>query len=86
MGTNEQELKVIETIEKAEEKQDNTIQLSTGVVLLCKKANPLVLIDVMAAFPRPKPPTWHNPTMGREMENPDDPDYRERVKAWELPI
>lgn len=80
----DKDLKVVKAVEEATKEKDNTIKLSTGVVLLCKKANPLVLIDVMAAFPRPQPPTWFNPTMGREMENSDDPDYQGRVRAWEM--
>jgi hypothetical protein len=64
--------------------EDNTIRLSTGVVLRGKQANPLTLVKVMAAFPRPRPPTWRDPKMGREMENPDDPEYIERVKAWQM--
>lgn len=60
---------------------DRLIRLSSGVVLRAKQAPPLTLVKVMAAFPRPKPPTWFNQQMGREMENPDDPDYIERLKA-----
>lgn len=80
----DEDLKAVQAVEEATKAQDNTIELSTGVVLRGKKANPLVLIDVMAAFPRPKPPIWFNENMGREMENPDDPDYQERVRAWEM--
>ena len=75
--------KILEVLEKAQEPADNKITLSTGVVLLGKKANPLILLEVIAAFPRPQPPMWFNKTMGREMENPDDPDYLARVQAWE---
>jgi hypothetical protein len=75
--------KVLEALERAQEPHDNKIVLSTGVVLLGKKANPLILLDVIAAFPRPQPPMWFNKTMGRQMENPDDPDYLARVQAWE---
>jgi hypothetical protein len=74
---------VVSAVEQAQKPKDNLVTLSTGVVLRGKQANPLVLIDVMAAYPRPKPPVWKHPTMGREMENTDDPDYRNRVKAWE---
>lgn len=63
---------------------DNLITLSTGVILKAKPANSTTLIDVMAAFPRPKPPMWYNSTMGRMMENPIDPDYLERVKACQM--
>lgn len=73
----------VEAIEKVQ-KQDDLITLSTGVVLRAKQAPPLVLIEVMSSFPRPKPPVYHNEKMGREIENPDDPDYIERVKSWEM--
>jgi hypothetical protein len=74
----------VKTIEQAQVPEDNTITLSTGVVLRGKQVPPLVLVKIMAAFPRPKIPTWINPAMGREMENPDDPDYIERVKSWKV--
>lgn len=76
--------RVIQAMTEANKPQDNLITLSTGVVLRGKQCPPLTLMAIMSAFPRPKPPTWHNPTMGnREMENPDDPDYQQRVKSWE---
>lgn len=61
---------------------NNTVCLSSGVVLKVKQANPMLLITVMASFPRPLPPVQFNKMMGRNMENPDDPDYISRVKAW----
>lgn len=84
MPTKKVEDKVIEAAEAVEQGADNLIRLSTGVVLEGKQANPLVLIDVMSRFERPKPPIFLDPKMGREMENPDDPDYRARVSAYEL--
>lgn len=72
------EEKVVEAVEQVE---DNLIRLSTGVVLRGKVAPPLALIKVMAAFPRPKVPTYFNKTVGRDLENPEDPDYLERVQA-----
>ena len=72
------ENKVVEAIEAQE---SDLLTLSSGVVLRVKQAPPLTLIKVMAAFPRPKPPVYFNQTMGREVENPDDPDYLERLQA-----
>ena len=63
---------------------DNLIQLSTGVVLTGKPANPIALITVMANFPRPKPPVYFDKSMGREMENPNDPDYIARVRSADM--
>ena len=76
-----------QTLAKAMDKVgegDNLITLSTGVVLRAKQANPHILIRIMTANPRPKPPVQFIPAMGREMENPDHPDYIEQVKAWEM--
>lgn len=78
------EERVLQAMEDMKQPQDNLIRLSTGVVLRGKMAPPLTLMRIMAAFPRPKPPTWSNPAFGgREMENKDDPDYQDRVKSWQ---
>lgn len=69
-------------VDKAKEPEDNLIHLSTGVVLRGKMANPLTLVKVLSAFPRPKVPVHFVKEMGREVENPDDPDYIDRVQAW----
>lgn len=65
-------------------KGDDTITLSTGVVLKARQANPNILIRVMTAIPRPKPPLYFNEAMGRVMENTDHPDYIAQVKDWEM--
>ena len=70
---------VVETLEPV--KLERLIELSSGVVLRAKQAPPLALMKVLAAYPRPRPPVWFNKTMGREMENPEDPEYIERLKA-----
>lgn len=76
--SNDHDLKVVEAIDEVEK---NEVTLSTGVMLRIKQAPPLILIKVMAHFQRPKPPVFFNKLMGREMENPDDPEYLERVQA-----
>lgn len=67
-----------------EETTPKEITLSTGVVLRGKQAPPLILIKVMGRFPRPKVPVTFVKNMGREMENPDDPDYQSRVQSWNM--
>lgn len=62
-------------------KLEHLIELSSGVVLRARQAPPLALMKVLASYPRPKPPVWFNKAMGREMENPEDPEYVERLKA-----
>lgn len=68
------------------EADDNLIRLSTGVVLEAGQANPNVLLKVMSRVPRPQPPKYYNKNMGREMENPDDPDYINRVQMWQAEL
>lgn len=67
----------------APEEKEKTITLSTGVVLRGKMVPPLGFVTVMAGYQRPKPPMWKDPNMGRMMENPNDPDYIERVRSWQ---
>lgn len=78
METTMTDQKVVEAVEEVD---DHLIRLSSGVVLRGKQAPPLVLIKVMAAFPRPKPPVYRNETLGRDVENPDDPDYLDRLQS-----
>lgn len=75
--------RVLRAVEDGAKTQDNLIYLSTGVILRGRQAPPLTLMTIMAAFPRPKVPVVFIETMGREMENPDDPDYQARVKDWQ---
>lgn len=83
-GINETDRIVAETIDVAGQAEDNLIRLSTGVVLTAKQANPNILIRVMTSQERPQPPMVFIKAMGREMENPNDPDYIKRVQAWEM--
>lgn len=83
MKKEEVEEKVARVVEEAQAESNHLIRLSSGVVLRGKQAPPLALVKVMAAFTRPKPPVYFNETMGREVENPDDPDYIARVQAYQ---
>lgn len=75
--------KVIDAL-RNKDAPDDLIHLSTGVVLRGKMVNPVTYISIAAMFPRPKPPIYHNKTMGRDMENPQDPDYIARVQAHQI--
>lgn len=76
--------KIAKAIDGTSGEATNQIVLSTGVVLLAKPANPNMLIRAMTAHRRPSPPTVFVKEMGREMENPDDPDYISRVQSWQM--
>jgi hypothetical protein len=85
MRKQSKDLETAQAVERATQSQDDTtITLSSGVVLRGRRANPLVLIQVMAAKPRPEPPLVYIQAMGREMENPDDPDYIDRLRSWQM--
>jgi len=84
MNKDKLEMKTIRAIADTKKDSQNEITLSSGVVLRATKANPMTLITVMSRYPRPKPPMVYIEVMGREMENPDNPDYIERVKNWQI--
>ena len=76
--------KVVKALEEAQKEPSDLIELETGVILKGQKANPLIMIRVMAAYARPKVPTWFDKKMGRDMENHDDPDYLDALQAHEM--
>lgn len=82
MKNNSVEGKVLQALDSANAPQDDLIRLSTGVVLRGRCAPPLVLMQVLSAFPRPTPPMVFIEAMGRSVENPDNPDYLDRLKDW----
>ena len=62
------------------------ITLSTGVVLRCKAVSRSLFADLLARHPLPKPPVIYLPDKGREEDNPDHPDYIEKVKQHNIEI
>lgn len=76
--------KVAQDIEESTGEDKNLVTLSSGVVLEVFQANPHTLIKVMTRTRRPEPPTYYAEKLGKEVENPDDPDYIARVKSWEM--
>lgn len=81
---NKSDKNIAKALDAQKQAESNEIRLSTGVILTAKQANPNVLIRIMTAVPRPKPPVYFDEMMGREMENPDHPDYKKQVDAWEM--
>lgn len=87
MEDSDTDLKSVKAVQKAKANgkgSDNTITLSTGVVLRGKTVPPLGYVTVAAAFPPPKPPMYRDPLLGRMVENPDDEAYIERVKSMQM--
>lgn len=73
-----------ELIEAVKKTDARTIVLSTKVILQGRQVNPLVLTRLMSKTPRPHPPKVFMKVMGREMENPDDPEYIDALKQWKV--
>jgi len=84
MSISKADKSVARKIDEVEKGEKDYITLSTGVELYVHQANPSMLIRIMTAKERPEPPQVFMEAMGRTMENPDDPDYIKRVKAWEM--
>jgi len=61
----------------------DTFTLSSGVVLKAKRISGFLITDVMRQFERPRIPRVYIESIGREEDNPDDPDYLSRVETWE---
>jgi hypothetical protein len=81
----------IERIDAAEKRQDEgppELVLSTGVKLRILKVAPVLLSDIVGEQMkfRPKPPVNYIESLGREEENPDDPDYIEALNNWNAMI
>lgn len=81
------EKQVAQAVESVENKgAPDEIALSSGVILGVKPSvNPMVFIDILDALEkdRPKVPTVYIESLGRYEENPDHPDYKARVSAWD---
>jgi len=73
-------------VERAEEKNKDVVEFSTGVRLKIKEQmNPSVLIDILADLEkdRPEPPVIYIETLDREEINLEDPEYIKRLNRWE---
>jgi hypothetical protein len=66
-------------------KKFDEVTLSTGVVLGIKKI-PRLLIGELVKVPRPTPPIVMIESIGREEENPADPEYINKVQQWETMV
>jgi hypothetical protein len=79
----------LEAVLEAERKphvENGLIYLSTGVVLGRQPFPRTMLADVMKNFKEPKVPAYMNEEKHREEENPNDPDYIEAVKDYQVQL
>lgn len=73
---------VLEVIEESKKgSEDDTFTVSSGVVFRAKQVPMKIIMGVMAKYDRPEPPTMFEPGLGREVPNPDDPDYKRAIQV-----
>lgn len=80
---------VEQTVLDAAESQgdgDNTVTLGTGVVVRVKPISHDTMVSILARFKEPPVPMYYDPERGREIENPDDPDYIEARTRYNIDI
>lgn len=58
------------------------ITLSTGVVLTSKSVNRNIFADILSEHTAPPIPTYYNADKGREEENPQDPEYLDKLRRY----
>lgn len=58
-------------------------ELNNGIVLHIKPVPPFLIRRAAMAVPRPKVPTFHNDTTGRNEANPLDPDYEREMAEYQ---
>lgn len=73
-------------VAQTERKKDNTVALSTGVILKVKSVSRMLLGDLMRKYERPKPPLVFNKDIGRQEENVNDPDYKARINKYDTDV
>lgn len=73
-------LAMAEEMDAAQGDADGLVELGTGVVIRPKALNQDTFLSILARFPEPLIPTVYDEGRGRTIENPDDPDYLDKVK------
>lgn len=73
----------VQVAQEGDEKDDQIIELTSGVLIRRKPIPDILMQRVMAKVEKPKVPMWFNPDKEREEPNPNDPDYLEAVRKAE---
>lgn len=76
----------LKKIDQSQKDRKDLLTLSNGIVLMVSRVPATILVDVMAEVrrERPKPPVHYIERLGREEENPSDPDYIEAMESFKL--
>lgn len=82
----EKTLNGIDSVSGENGHDQDTITLSTGVVLRLKPISKQLIRTVQTQFERPEVPMWEDPNKGRQVENPSDPKYIEAVEQYMVEI
>jgi hypothetical protein len=74
--------KVLDTLETHQD-DPSVFVAGTGVRLKMKRVSQMIIADAKRRLPAPRIPKWFNPDKEREEDNPNDPDYIERVANYQ---
>lgn len=76
----------LQRIKQAENAKASAMRLSNGVSLTIKQVPPSLYIDILTKSTEgaPKPPVTYIERLGREQENPVDPDYQEALRNYKV--
>lgn len=74
----------LQKLKQSQADKSNALTLSNGIVLTIRKVSYPIMIDILhkAQEGRPRPPVTYIEHLGRNEENPDDPDYKEAINTW----
>lgn len=71
---------IVEEVEKQQtQKESNLITLSCGVVLKTRPVPPMILSKIDKKYPEPPMPTVYDEDRGRDIPNPQDPNWLKAV-------
>jgi hypothetical protein len=75
---------VSKAIRQLKETPDSFISLSTGIILKPVRVPNMIFPEIMSRFEQPKVPRVFVEDLGREEENPSDPDYISATNTYQV--
>jgi hypothetical protein len=78
--------KVVQAVKSVKTETGSLIVLSTGVTLHAERVPNLIFLEVTRRFKAPKVPRYMNADLGREEDNPGDPDYIEAYNQYQADL
>ncbi len=77
---------VVKAVREAKVTPNSLVTLSNGVTLRTKRVPNMIFLDITRKFRAPKVPKFMNEDIGREEDNPNDPEYIEAYNQYQADI